>query len=221
VEKVPCGVCMPKRLGVSMRVEQLSGLPEPHDCLAHDWPAIVYQALGDIAWFPLPNLGPRSEAVLQNLGVEALILTGGNSIGQSPVRDDSELRMLEYCSRNNLPVLGVCRGLQIIHYFFTGVLPRPVCPEVHAGGSHPVQAVTELGRHILAGRTEVNSYHRWGVFAEEVGPGLEAWALSCDGIVEGFVNRERRTIASQWHPERGPDAADAGLSLIRYFYNDL
>jgi len=212
---------MPKRLGLSMRVDQLQGRPEPHDCLAHDWSAILYRALGEITWFPLPNLGQRTEAQLDALCLEALILTGGNSIGQSPVRDDSELRMLDYCYRRHLPVLGVCRGLQLIHYSLTGVLPKPVCAAVHAGQSHPVQAPTELGRRLLAGGAEVNSYHELGVFAEQVQPGLEIWALSGDGVVEGFIDRQRRTIACQWHPERGPEAAEAGASLIRYFYNEL
>ncbi|RPI28664.1 MAG: hypothetical protein EHM61_04320 [Acidobacteria bacterium] len=212
---------MSKRLGLSMRVDQLHGRAEQHDCLAHDWPAVLYRALGDITWFPLPNLGERTEAQLDALCLEAVILTGGNSIGQSPVRDDSERRMLDFCYRRNLPVLGVCRGLQLIHYFLTGILPERVCAQVHAGRSHPVQAPTELGRHLLAGRSEVSSYHEWGIFAEKLQPELEIWALSGDGVVEGFVNTRRRTIASQWHPERGPEAADAGLSLIRYFYNEL
>ncbi len=118
-------------------------------------------------------------------------------------------------------VLGVCRGLQVIHFYYSRALPRRVSQSVHAGHVHPIRATTELGRRLLAGRTEVCSFLEWGVLDNELAPEFEAWALSPDGVVEGLVHRDRRVIASQWHAERTPEAADAGRSIIRYFYNEL
>jgi putative glutamine amidotransferase len=121
---------------------------------------------------------------------------------------------LEYTQQNQLPVLGICRGLQITNVFFGGTL----IPDIPSAGKpdhskikgvdryHAVniEASSLLKKIAGEGEGEVNSAHHQG--ADRVGEGLRVNAVSADGIVEG-LERQRTDGKSflllvQWHPER-------------------
>ncbi len=135
-------------------------------------------------------------------------------------RDDFEWKVLEHTEKNALPVLGICRGLQVVNVFFGGTL----IPHIPAFGKfdhsrtgsvdryHLVRVDPNSEFHSITGATsgEVNSAHHQA--ADRVGKGLVASALSSDGVVEA-IERDKRGSAFlqlvQWHPERmnNPDSA--------------
>lgn len=133
----------------------------------------------------------------------------------SEERDELELEVLNYTQTHGLPVLGVCRGLQIANVFFGGTL----IPDLPAWGKfnhskypdgsdryHPVNvdACSELFSLIKETSGHINSNHHQAV--EKVGKGLVASALSDDGVVEAVERLDPSAGAYlslvQWHPER-------------------
>ena len=103
------------RVGLTMRELHPAGYAEPRDALARAWGAFMQAALPETAWLPVPNLG--ATGALQfcaRWGINALILTGGEDIGVSPVRDVTERALWQHFVRKRWPVFGVCRGLQLM-----------------------------------------------------------------------------------------------------------
>lgn len=144
-------------------------------------------------------------------------------------RDDFEWKVLEYTERNKVPVLGICRGLQMANVFFGGTL----LPHIPAFGKfdhsktgsvdryHTVQVDpnSTLGDIVGSASGEINSAHHQG--ADRLGKGLVANALSPDGVVEG-MEREDKDLPFlqlvQWHPERMNDTGSAfSLNIKRKF----
>lgn len=136
-------------------------------------------------------------------------------------RDAFELKVLEYTTRHNLPLLGICRGLQVANIFFGGTL----IPHIPAFGKfnhsrtethdryHNVQVApdSQLQEIVGAMSGDVNSAHHQ--CADRIANGLIANALSPDGIVEGIEREDPGNGAFlqlvQWHPERMSDQQSA------------
>ncbi len=125
----------------------------------------------------------------------------------NPERTAAEYIVLESALDKELPVLGICGGMQFINVFFGGSLHQDIqdlveTPLVHEKGAvHPVKLNEESQLYGIVGKNEftVNSYHHQAV--NKIGKGLKASAHSSDGIVEGLESEEHSLIAVQWHPE--------------------
>ncbi|HET9486387.1 MAG TPA: gamma-glutamyl-gamma-aminobutyrate hydrolase family protein [Chryseosolibacter sp.] len=132
-------------------------------------------------------------------------------------RDDFELRVLDYSEKNQLPLLGICRGLQIANIYFGGTL-LPHIPDYgkfdHSRSGptdryHTIQVDPNslLKKVVGAISGEVNSAHHQA--ADRIGKGLVANALSPDGVVEGLERESKNDhsflLLVQWHPERMND----------------
>ena len=132
-------------------------------------------------------------------------------------RDEFEWKVLEYSQKNKLPVLGICRGLQIANVFFGGTL----IPDIPATGKtdhsksngidryHQVQVKeNSLLKQIVGEKNgEVNSAHHQS--AERIGKNLIVSAVSDDGVIEGIERMQSAEkpflVLVQWHPERMTD----------------
>lgn len=185
-----------------MRVQESEDSHELRDVLAHDWAVLIHASLGDVPWLAIPNIGESVRDYLKRWRIDAVVLTGGEDVGMSPLRDETELHVLDYCIERRLPVLGVCRGHQMIQVFCGGNLQT--APRArHVANYHRVFACHDRSRAVLGpGSFEVNSYHRQGVYVERLGRGLQPWLVSSDGLVEGFFHTEEKLLGVQWHPER-------------------
>ena len=131
-------------------------------------------------------------------------------------RDRFELKLLERAQERAMPVLGICRGLQLANVFFGGTL-IPDIPSwgkfEHAqypdgrGREHGITIDPASRLHALTGAQQgtVNSIHHQS--ADRIGRGLVASALSPDGVVEALERKEGGGSGGflclvQWHPER-------------------
>jgi putative glutamine amidotransferase len=169
---------------------------------------------------------------------DALCLTGGEDLEPSrygapsdpktepadPRRDALELTLIATARERDLPVLGICRGFQVINVAYGGSLIQHV--EGHRAANGPIVphiAVPTAGSRLAdacgTGPFSVNARHHQAVDDRSLAPGLRATA-HIDGFVEAFEDPARRwLVAVQWHPERSadPEMSDAGRSIFRAF----
>jgi putative glutamine amidotransferase len=187
------------------------------DAIAGEWSGVLRCALPDVPWLPIPNLGREVEEFVDAFVVDAVILAGGEDLAVSPERDETERRLLALCLARGLPVLGVCRGLEVVQDFFGGKL-RQAPPAHHAGRAHRITMRSDAATRLLGcGEMIVPSYHRWAVAEGELAAELVAFSASDDGVVEGLTHRSAPIVAVMWHPERPLDEPQIALRLLRSF----
>ncbi len=135
-----------------------------------------------------------------------------------PVLDEMEMTVCALADEQDLPVLGICRGLQVINVARGGTLVQDIPTEVPGAVQHwatkprepsPVHTVdvepgTLLARVWEKDRAAVNSYHHQA--PKDVGRGLRASARSRDGVIEALEADDGRPVLGvQWHPEEGAE----------------
>ncbi len=146
--------------------------------------------------------------------VDGLVLSGGVDIdparygaapgrsGDSPDgrRDTVELALLEEALELDVPVLAICRGLQLVNVFLGGTLHQHL-EEHPVGANHDVliEPTSVLGG-LHGSRTTVNSLHHQAV--DRLGTGLEVSGRGTDGVVEAIELPGRDLLGVQWHPEQ-------------------
>jgi putative glutamine amidotransferase len=147
--------------------------------------------------------------------VDALVLTGGTDVdpalyGQEPhptvrvdrARDDRELALLAAALERNLPVLAICRGLQLLNVHLGGTLHQHLADHpVGADGVHEVRfAAGSRLREIYGPRCPVNSLHHQAVATP--GKDVVCVGYAPDGVVEAVELPGRAVVGVQWHPEQ-------------------
>lgn len=154
---------------------------------------------------PISNFVKDLPSYLKKFKIKGFILTGGNNINPnlygsnetkddvSNVRDKKERDILDYAISNKLPVLGTCRGCQLINLYFKGKLIG-VDKNDHVAKGHSV--ILDDGKII-----DVNSYHQYGFTEKELGENLDVFAKFGDEI-EGIRHKKYPILGIIWHPER-------------------
>ena len=190
-------------VAVSQRVDVVPERGERRDALDQAWTRFL--AACGLTPVLIPNDRAAAEALMHAVPVCGVVLTGGNDLtvvgGDTPERDDTEATLLAEARRSRLPVIGVCRGMQMIQHSY-GVTLRPVTG--HVGTPHPV---------VVDGQTvSVNSYHAWGAF--ESVPSLEVCGRAADGVIEAVRDPARRILGIMWHPERLAEPSPGDVDLF-------
>lgn len=191
------------RIGVSQRVEVVASYGEHRDCLDQQWFRFL-EALG-FTPVPIPNSLSNLNEWLASTGIEGLILSGGNdlthlpdAINTSAERDETERTLLSLARERGWPVIGVCRGLQMMNVWLGGQL-TPVSG--HTAVRHAVTP-TEQTNSWFRPYQDVNSFHNWGVSPEGLVAELIPQLLSPEGDIEAYVHRSLPWAGIMWHPER-------------------
>lgn len=223
-----------KRPRIGLSISQLTdpALGRPYEGTARYYARAIWQAGGTPLLLPLiPEAAGEVAATL-----DGLLLTGGVDMapryyGEEPeeqlgavddLRDEAEEALYRAVRARGLPVLGICRGLQVINVLEGGSLRQ------HLDGHNQGQpydalthAVTFEGNGLLAGHhpgeLRVNSHHHQAVKA--VAPGLKVAARSQDGLVEALEGDG--VLAVQWHPEltfeSAPETKGAFSAFLELF----
>ena len=186
-------------IGLSQRV-CVSSYQEKRDCLAHDWSRFLAQAR--LCWIAIPNDRVEAVRIATDLNLCGLVLTGGDDLGIHPERDATENALLDWSKQHGRPVIGVCRGFQVIHSWLGGEIAT-VRHELHVKTRHAIR--------FLSGATRlVNSYHSFAPSQPfgHIFP-MEAVALCEDDNTIEAAQGEN-LFGMMWHPEREqvPDKQD-------------
>ena len=170
----------------------------------------------------IPPVPERAAACVER--VDGLLLTGGPDIdpglyggamheavyGVNPARDEAEIAALRKAMERGIPVLGICRGAQLINVGHGGTLIEHLSgnggvlhrTDESTSARHPVDVLPGTVVEQIIGRRleEPVSHHHQAVRA--LGQGLAAAAFAPDGVVEAIVNPAYPFLVGvQWHPE--------------------
>jgi gamma-glutamyl-gamma-aminobutyrate hydrolase PuuD len=196
-----------KAVAITQRVSVVPAYGERRDCLDQAWTKFL--AACGLLPVLLPNITETALALCEGASVAGLVLTGGNDLaafgGDAPERDVMENILLDMAQRRRLPVLGVCRGMQVIQQRFAVPLRRV---EGHVAQRQVIRIDGE--------RKEVNSYHRFAAFDSR--PPLEVWAVADDGVVKAIRHSAEPITGIMWHPERSSPFSPADVVLFRQVF---
>lgn len=199
------------RIGVSTRLTSSGN----HDVL----PAYLH-AIEEAGGTPLLiRLGDDTETLFSTL--HGILIPGGADVdpalygqpnsaseGIDPATDELDLRLIRWAIVHRLPLLGICRGIQVINVALGGSLVQDLPTQRDATIDHNVKNPLKGHRvhlepecrlaGILGPDPEVNTYHHQGI--DRLGSGLKAIGWADDGLIEAVEGD--RILAVQWHPER-------------------
>ncbi len=190
-----------RRIGLTQRVDAVQGRGERRDGLDQRWQPL-FAELGALA-VPLPNCAISAQVLLEGLALDGIVLTGGNDVAETPEaanvapeRDRLERDLIGQCLARGVPLLGICRGMQMINVALGGRLERTTD---HAGVEHRI-SVTDSGH--WPDQWRVNSYHDVCIPLADLAPSLRCLARAKNGDVEAFAHAEAKCHGIMWHPER-------------------
>ena len=174
---------------------------------------------------------------------DGLILTGGADVNPrlygeepieqcgelQPIRDELEYRLLDKALEEDMPLLGICRGSQILNVYLGGTLYQDLSTQLPGTFNHAMEppfeslchkVTLEKGEplHEFMGEDElpVNSVHHQAI--RRVAPELVPLARSFDGVVEGtWMPGKRFVWGVQWHPEWLWDVDERQKRIVQHF----
>jgi gamma-glutamyl-gamma-aminobutyrate hydrolase PuuD len=203
-----------KIVAVSQRVDHYPNRNETRDAL--DQRLITFLLVAGFIPLPVPNRLYRAspdgrsgsealEAWLATVKPQAFVLSGGNDIGHCSERDLTEGCLLDHASQHQKPLLGICRGMQMMAHW-AGVDLRSV--QGHIGTRH------RLTGDIVG---EVNSYHGFSLTC--CAPEFDVLARSEDGEIEAIRHQSLPWEGWMWHPEREENFAARDLQRIEALFD--
>lgn len=188
------------------------------------------------------DLSTLDEVILH---LDGLLLSGGVDIDPTlfneepipglgeimPERDELELALIQRALKVNLPILAICRGIQMLNVAAGGNMYQDIysqkagllqhaqrAPRTHV--SHYVQAKKGSLLQIVSGteKFKVNSFHHQAV--KDPAPGFVISAVSSDGVVEAIESKEHRFVLGvQWHPENLTSFDEVSKKIFSGFIN--
>jgi putative glutamine amidotransferase len=213
------------------RIGITTGQGGPRSDAGRAYAAAVEAAGAEVVWLePEAVEGTDPDTLLRE--VDGLVLSGGVDVDPAhfgeavvpeagvevdPRRDAAELTLVTAALARDLPILGICRGIQVLNVAAGGTLhqdlglaglDRAEHQQREAGRgptdvAHPVaiDGASRLARILGARSVEVNSFHHQAV--KQPAPGFVVTARAPDGVVEGLERPDRAFVVGvQWHPER-------------------
>ncbi len=205
-----------------------------------DYAEAIYEAGGIPLAIPPINTDQYLSTIIERL--DGVLLTGGGDIhprhyNQScqkglgkleETRDLIELKLVEYAMAKQMPIFGVCRGLQLLNVYFKGTLFQDIGRDVNCTVQHAFYKGTKsckvhrvdfskdcaLKKAVDSDHIYVNSLHHQAI--DKLGEGLSVCAKSEDGYIEAIQYDDNPAVfAVQWHPEMMAQVDQSQLALFK------
>lgn len=165
-----------------------------------------------IASIMLPNDLENASNIIANINFDLIILSGGGDVNEdnseSIDRTEIEKILINHAIKKNKAIIGICRGMQAILKYF----------------NIPIQKISGhvTTEHVLTGTNiKVNSYHNFGLLAEEELKDFDILFKADDGSIEAIKHKTSNILGIMWHPERYTEFRDFDFNLINEFIDNV
>lgn len=190
------------------------------------------------------------DAILQSYvdTIDALMLTGGQDIHPSAYgeeslesvkdvslkRDAFDLKLFEYALKAGKPILGICRGMQIMNVYFGGTLYQDIAVGTESGHKNNKERAMGKASHMMhleypslmysifeEEEVHINSFHHQAI--KEVASRFRVTGVSEDGLIEAIEDKDASgpwLVGVQWHPEMMVYDYPKMLKLFEYFVQE-
>lgn len=204
-------------IGISLRVVENTDYNEKRDVLSQDW-SKFFEKL-EINPLLIPNTIKNISSFLEDMHVHGLILSGGDNIGDNPDRDETEQKIIDYSFAKKIPLIGICRGMQVLNTFFGGAI-ETLENSKHVGNPHSVSLNKNFASFLQTENLQVNSFHNNIIKLENLGKNLKPFAVANDYTIEGFYHTKLPMFGVMWHPERNLNDKNE-LIIRKIFYEKI
>lgn len=207
------------KVGISLRIVNAENYDETRDALSHDWILLLEEL--DLIPVQIPNKLKNLDNFLQEMQLDGIILSGGDNIGENKDRDSTEIKLLKYSMEKKIPLIGICRGMQMINDYFGGTLTLDSSKN-HVNQHHQLDITDKHFSSLFSSKKiNVNSYHKNLILNEKLGEKLTPFATNnADHTIEGFYHDTLPIFGVMWHPERNPNE-DSKLLISKLLRKDF
>lgn len=202
-----------KKILVSQRIIVDKKTKTIRDSLDHE--LIKFLIKNNFFIIPIPNFFPSKKHennflnfYFKRMKIKGVILSGGNDIGEFKLRDQLEKKVLRNCKINKTPVLGICRGMQLMSVFEKVKLRRI---------KNHVRTRNKLFNIEKKYERNVNSYHNWTI--QNCPKDYKILYFAEDNSIEAIVHKKLKWEGWMWHPEREKKYHKKDLKRLRRLFD--
>lgn len=231
---------MKKLVGVS--TELVTAYNKPYIGINTEYVRLIERSGGHPVMIPILEDLDLIDRIVKSL--DAVVLAGGADIhpiiyGEDPNpnlgdvcldRDETELAIITAAIKYGKPILGICRGLQLLNCHFGGTLYQDIfsqvpdvighmSPSTNFDFTHSINLDEDGFLYEIMGKDRmlVNSTHHQAI--KKLGEGFKVVAKASDGIIEAIENRDKKIFAVQFHPEKMQEKNRTILDILSYVLN--
>ena len=208
-----------KKILITQRLTLNDNYYELREVLDVKWGAL----LQEIEFLPI--IAPcefNFEVYFNQIKIDGILLTGGNDLHSlnkndtSLKRDLFEKKIIDYGINNNIPIFGVCRGMQVIAGYFGASFEKAQNQVAikHRLIVNPASKYYNLLNEI----DEVNAYHNYSI--KKIPANFLVSATNDNKMIKAIEHTKYRIFAQMWHSERENPFSQAELALIKNFFNN-
>lgn len=211
-----------KKIGITLKILKHPEYDEVITCIDVGWINLLLSLDFIPTLIPLVSR-ENANLIWNNLELDGLVLSGGNTLSVAtkdksekniyPERDIFEEFLLGMSLKKGIPILGICRGLQVINTYFKGGLLR------YDGQIGKRQKISSVERNQFEFPEEVTCYHNYVVTPELLGDELMPLAHDINGNIQALSHPNYKILALMWHPERELSENCISNEIIREHLN--
>jgi N5-(cytidine 5'-diphosphoramidyl)-L-glutamine hydrolase len=202
-----------RKIAVTQRVDIIESYGERRDAIDQSWADFLLACQLLPVW--VSNQATHVEEIIRSEDIAGVLFTGGNSLvnygGNAPERDHAERTLLEWSIANIKPVIGICRGMQLIQNYF-GINLEAVKDHVKTRHNLILHQDSKYA-YILKDYNTVNAFHDYGT--TETNEHLIVSSKSEDGIVMSVEHCMYPIFGFMWHPEREEPFSQTDINLFK------
>ena len=167
------------------------------DFIDHYW--LDYFEKKNINYYLVPNKKKLSKKKIKEINL--LIIPGGNDVSNvlktSNIRNNIEKNLIKICFKKKIPILGICRGAQLLNKSFGGKISKI---KKHMRTRHNIFFTNReiIKKNFL----NVNSFHNDGIKKNDLSKSFKVLASDKHNNIEMFISNNKKIIGTMWHPER-------------------
>lgn len=204
-----------KKILVTQRLLENESYPEVREALDIRWGTFLYRC--GVMPIPVAADFPAAE-YFRICEPSGILLTGGNDLAvcqpenkMSQKRDALETELIRMAVEKDIPVIGVCRGMQMLAHYF-GISLHSL--KGHVAALHQIEVIPEtLLSQFFSEEETVNSYHQFGL--QSAGKFLRPAAVAADNTIEAFEHKSKPVYGMMWHPERRDPFSPSDVAFFR------